>query len=230
MNGNYFEQLAAKYDAWFRTPHGQYVKHFEHEMTMSLTDVIPGMYVADIGCGTGLYTKELCQMGAKVVGVDISPEMLEIAAQKTRNYTDSVEFVIGDASALPFADNCFDRVFSITAMEFFEKPQPCLHEMYRILRPGGHMIVATLNSLCLWAVQRRIKSWFSQTIFSHAKFHSIFDMQRMLKPYRITSWRGGIFIPPFAPEWLINNCGKVERIGETLMPHLGAFIVARIDK
>ena len=230
MSGNYFEQLAAKYDGWFKTPHGQYVQHFENEMTMSLTDVKPGMYIADIGCGTGLYTQELCRLGAKVVGVDISPEMLEIAARKTHNYADSVKFIQGDATALPFDDNSFDRVFSITAMEFFEEPQLCLHEMYRILRPGGHMIVATLNSLCLWAVQRRIKSWFSQTVFSHARFYSIFEMQKMLKPNRITSWRGGIFVPPFAPEWLIKNSKTIERIGETFTPHLGAFIVARFDK
>lgn len=230
MNGNYFHELAAKYDSWFQTPHGRYVQAYENEMIMSLADIKENMRIADVGCGTGLYTQKLCQHGAKVVGIDISPEMLEIAARKTEQYKDRVEFVRGDAACLPFADCSFDLVFSITAMEFFDKPKQCLHEMHRILRPGGHMVVATLNSLSLWAMQRRIKSIFSETIFTHAHFYSIFDINKMVRPYKISAWRGGIFIPPFFPKWIINNPGGAERMGQKLTPHLGAFIVVRIDK
>lgn len=230
MNGNYFYELAAKYDAWFTTPHGRYVQHYEHEMIMDLADIKADMDVADVGCGTGLYTEELCRLGAKVVGIDISPEMLEIAAKKTMLYQDQIKFVVGDAASLPFYDNSFDLVFSVTAMEFFQKPKQCLHEMYRILRPGGHMVVATLNSLSLWSMQRRIKSLFTKTIFSHAHFYSIYDISNMLKPHKITAWRGGIFIPPFAPKLAINNPELFERIGQKLVPQLGAFVVVRIDK
>lgn len=230
MNDNYFQELAAKYDAWFQTPHGRYVQYYEHEMIMSLTDIHSGMEIADIGCGTGLYTKELCRHGGKVVGVDISPQMLEIAAEKTRQYADNVTFLEGDAACLPFADHSFDLVFSITAMEFFQNPQQCLHEMYRILRPGGHMVVATLNSLSLWAIQRRIKALLNHTIFSHAHFYSVFDIAKMLRPHKISGWRGGIFIPPFAPEWIINNPGGLERLGQKLTPQLGAFVAVRVEK
>lgn len=230
MNGNYFHELAAKYDAWFKTPHGRYVQYYEHEMIMSLAEVKAGMKIADVGCGTGLYTEELCRLGANVVGIDISPEMLEIAAQKTIKYCSKIEFVEGDAASLPFNDNSFDLVFSVTAMEFFQKPKQCLHEMYRILRPGGHMVVATLNSLSLWSMQRRLKSLFTKTIFSHANFYSIYDIKSMIRPHKITGWRGGIFVPPFAPKWAINHPEFFERIGQKLVPQLGAFVVVRIVK
>lgn len=230
MNENYFRKLAEKYDAWFETLHGRYVEFYEHEMVMSLAEVKPNMKIADIGCGTGKYTEKLCRLGANVIGIDISPEMLEIATNKTSTYRDKVTFMLGDAAELPFEDNYFDMVFSITAMEFFSKPRQCLHEMYRVLRPGGCMIVATLNSLSLWAIQRRLKAMFVGTIFSHAQFYSIYDIKEMMKPYKISEWRGGVFIPPFASDWIIGKPEQLERMGQKLIPQLGAFLVVRVDK
>lgn len=227
---NYFQELAAKYDAWFQTPHGQYVYRYEREMILDLAEVQKNMYVADVGCGTGIYTNEFCAAGARVVGIDISPEMLAIAAEKNKAWGNRVSFVTADAAALPFPDNAFDMVVSITAMEFFEEPRLCLHEMYRILRPGGRMIVATLGNLSLWSIERRIKTWFKRTIFSHTRFYSIRDIARLLDPITISDWRGGIFIPPFAPSTLIRRPDKLERWGQKWIPALGTFLVVRVDK
>lgn len=227
---NYFQELAAKYDAWFKTPHGQYVYRYEREIIMDLVRITPGMTVADIGCGTGIYTNEFCQAGANVTGMDISPEMLAIAAEKNKRHGDRVRFIAGDAAALPFDDNSFDMVTSISAMEFFEKPRDSLQEMYRVVKPGGRLVVATLGSRSLWSLQRRIKTWFSKTIFTNARFYSIGDLRSFLAPYPITAWRGCIFIPPFAPSWLVDNPDRVERWGQRCAPALGTMIVARVDK
>ncbi|MDR3592139.1 MAG: class I SAM-dependent methyltransferase [Negativicutes bacterium] len=227
---NYFQELAAKYDAWFATPHGRYVFCHEREKIMELLDIKPGIYTLDIGCGTGIYTNELCQAGARVVGVDISPEMLAIAADKNRQHGDTVSFLAADAAALPFADESFDLVTSISAMEFYEKPRESLQEMYRVLRPGGHMLVATLNSLSPWSLQRRIKSLLKRTIFTPARFYSIYAVRDFLAPHPITAWRGCIFVPPFAPAGLINNPDHFERWCQRHIPSLGTFIVARVDK
>ncbi len=227
---NYFQQLAAKYDAWFKTPHGQYVYKYEREMIFHLLDIQKGVSVADIGCGTGIYTHELCLAGAKVTGVDISPEMLAIAAERNRAHGLMANFIEGDAQALPFTDNTFDCVISITAMEFFQEPAQCLQEMYRILKPGGHMVVATINSLNIWSLERRIKTWYTQSIFSRTRFYSINDMKSLLAPLVIDNWRGGIFVPPFAPERLINNPDRMERWAQAHIPAFGAFLVVRVNK
>lgn len=190
---NYFQQLAAKYDAWFKTPHGQYVYRYEREIIMDMARVQPGMTVADIGCGTGIYTNEFCQAGASVVGVDISPEMLAIAAEKNMRHGDKVRFITGDAAALPFNDGKFDMVTSITAMEFFEKPREALQEMYRVVKPGGRLVVATLGSRSLWSLQRLIKTWFASTIFTQARFYSIGDLRAFFAPYLLPPG-GGAFI------------------------------------
>lgn len=227
---NYFQELAAKYDAWFATPHGQYVYRYEREAIFDLLNIKPGAYTLDIGCGTGIYTDELCQAGARVVGVDISPEMLAIAAEKNKQHGDNVSFDVADAAALPFDDNSFDLVTSISAMEFYEKPRESLQEMYRVLKPGGHMLVATLGSLSLWSLQRRLKSMLKKTIFTPARFYSIYDVRDFLAPHPLTAWRGCIFVPPFAPESLIKAPDGFERWCQSHIPSLGTFIVARVDK
>lgn len=230
MNKNYFQELAAKYDAWFATPHGRYVWRFEREAVMELAAVAPGLEVADIGCGTGIYTGELLAAGARVVGVDISPEMLAIAAAKTAAYGDAVSFLPGDAAALPFADGSFDLVTSITAMEFFSKPGECLQEMYRVVKPGGRLIVATLGSLSPWSWQRRLKTFFRRTVFRHAHFYSLGDIRALMAPQPITAWRGAVFVPPFAPAGFIERPDGFERWCQRHIPQMGAFLVVRVDK
>jgi ubiquinone/menaquinone biosynthesis C-methylase UbiE len=230
MNANYFQELAAKYDAWFATPHGRYVHRFEREAVMALAAPAPGMTVADIGCGTGIYTDELLQAGARVTGVDISPEMLAIAAHRTARHGDAVTFLTGDAATLPFAAASFDMVTSITAMEFFADPRACLQDMYRIVKPGGRLVVATLGSLSPWAWQRRLKTYFKKSVFRHATFHSLTDLKTYLAPHAITAWRGIIFVPPFAPAALIRHPDPFERWCQRNIPSLGAFLVVRVDK
>ncbi|MDR7868687.1 MAG: methyltransferase domain-containing protein [Sporomusaceae bacterium] len=230
MNANYFHELAAKYDAWFATPHGSYVHRFEREAVMALAAPAPGMTVADIGCGTGIYTDELLQAGARVTGVDISPEMLALAARRTARHGDAVAFLTGDAAALPFATASFDMVTSITAMEFFADPRACLQDMYRIVKPGGRLVVATLGSLSPWAWQRRLKTYFKKTVFRHATFHSLGDLRAYLAPHKITAWRGAIFVPPFAPAALIRRPDPFERWCQNHIPSMGAFLVVRVDK
>lgn len=228
---NYFQTLAQKYDSWFQTPHGRYVWQTEREMILSLALVKPGDHIADIGCGTGIYTAELLAAGASVTALDISPEMLEINKQRNAAYGEQAAFLQGDAAKLPLADNSFDAVISVTAMEFFEEPGPCLKEMLRIVKPGGYMVVATLNRLSLWAMQRRVKSWLRPTIFSNASFYSLGDVRRMLEPYySINAWRGGVFVPPFAPARLIESPDSFERWGQKRIPQFGAFLAVRVDK
>ncbi|MDR3560265.1 MAG: class I SAM-dependent methyltransferase [Negativicutes bacterium] len=227
---NYFQELAARYDAWFATPHGKYVYRYEREIILELLDITPGIYTLDIGCGTGIYTNELCEAGARVVGVDISPEMLDIAAENNKQHGDNVSFSVADAAELPYDDNSFDLVTSISAMEFYEKPRESLQEMYRVLKPGGHMVVATLNSLSIWSLQRRLKSMLKRTIFTPAKFYSISDIRTFLTPHPITRWHGCIFVPPFAPQALIDSPDAIERWGQRNIPALGTFIAARVDK
>jgi arsenite methyltransferase len=113
----------------------------------------PGDRVLDVGCGPGFYVAELLEtVGAEgsVVGLDVSRDMLGVAAKRTEGHA-NVEFHEGRATALPVADESFDRALSVQVLEYVEDVPAALSEMRRVLRPGGRLV--------LWDVDWGTVSW-----------------------------------------------------------------------
>ena len=106
-----------------------------------LAELAPGGQVLEIGSGPGRLAVKLAELaqGVRVIGVDISPEMVERAgALAVRlGVADRVEFRLGDASSLPFPDASFDVVVSTFSLHHWPNPAAGLSEIYRVLRPGG---------------------------------------------------------------------------------------------
>ncbi len=99
-----------------------------------------GERVLDVGCGTGVYVPYYRARGAgRVVGVDLSPEML---AQARARFPDTA-FCQGRAEALPFPAMTFDVVFANHVLFFVEDIPQALREARRVLRPGGWFVAAT---------------------------------------------------------------------------------------
>lgn len=106
----------------------------------------PGQRVIDVACGTGVLTRLVAQRvgsGGSVVGLDINEEMLAVAERKAP----AIEWQRGPAEALPFDDGSFDAVVSQFGLMFFQDRRAALQEMARVLRPGGRLAVAVLDSL-----------------------------------------------------------------------------------
>ncbi|MBH8596560.1 class I SAM-dependent methyltransferase [Thermoactinomyces sp. CICC 10523] len=99
-----------------------------------------GKRVVDIGCGGGIYTSELLNLGAKsVVGIDFSEAMLSVAKSEHKE----IEFCKGDAYATGLQDCSFDLVFSRALIHHLRDLPAYFREVYRILKPGG--IIITQN-------------------------------------------------------------------------------------
>lgn len=97
-----------------------------------------GKRLLDLGCGTG-FIMELAQPYFKeIIGVDITPKMLEIAEKKFKknNYT-NLHLQLESTDKLPFDDNSFDMVTAYSFMHHLTTPVPTLKEAYRVLRKGG---------------------------------------------------------------------------------------------
>ena len=123
--------------------------------------------VLDVACGTGDMAVSLVERGCTVTGVDISEEMLAIARQKAPIVT----FMIADAEHLPFPDASFDAVTCAFGVRNFVHLEPGLHEMLRVLKPGGRMVIlelATPDSSLIRPFYnlytRRIIPWLGQRL------------------------------------------------------------------
>jgi ubiquinone/menaquinone biosynthesis C-methylase UbiE len=109
--------------------------------------------VLDVATGPGHLAIELAKLGAqlgelgpsRVAGVDISRTFVKIAEENARAAGVGVRFQLGDAQALPFADESFDAVVCRAAFKNFAEPVKALDEMARVLRPGGFALVMDLN-------------------------------------------------------------------------------------
>ena len=102
-----------------------------------------GQEVLDVGCGTGVAAITAARSGARVRGLDLTPELLERARDNARLADVEIEFKEGDAEALPFDDAAFDVVLSQFGHMFAPRPDVAVAEMLRVLKPGGIIAFAT---------------------------------------------------------------------------------------
>ena len=100
---------------------------------MELTGVAAGASVADLGCGSGAFTRLLAERGFVVTGVDLSPKLIALARQR---YPD-ITFEESDIESLHFKDGSFDAVMLSGVIHHLPDPVQCVQEVYRILHPGG---------------------------------------------------------------------------------------------
>ena len=99
----------------------------------------PGSRALDVACGSGKLTLELLRRarGGLVVGLDFSPRMLRVAADRAPGPA----YLRGDGLRLPFAGDSFDAVTVAFGLRNFADPELGLREMARVLRPGGRALV-----------------------------------------------------------------------------------------
>ncbi len=98
----------------------------------------PGMNLLDIGCGSGYALRMAAERGAAVTGLDITPELIEIAAERVPGAT----LVRAAMDALPFADRSFDAAVGFNAVQFAESAERAVGEAARVVRLGG-LVAAT---------------------------------------------------------------------------------------
>lgn len=120
--------------------------------------IASGARVLDVATGTGVVAVTAARGGARVTGLDLAPALLERARHNAAVAEHPhIEWVEGDAEALPFEDASFDVVLSQFGHIFAPRPDVALREMLRVLRPGGTIAFAT------WPPEHLVGRFFALT-------------------------------------------------------------------
>jgi demethylmenaquinone methyltransferase/2-methoxy-6-polyprenyl-1,4-benzoquinol methylase len=134
-----FDRIAPVYDVMNRVMTAGLDRRWRRRAVQAV--VWPGDRVLDACCGTGDLALEAERRGGRVVGLDFSERMLELARKKST----TIEWVQGDALALPFPDGDFDAATVGFGVRNLEDLEAGLHELARVLRPGGRVAVLEIT-------------------------------------------------------------------------------------
>jgi trans-aconitate methyltransferase len=105
------------------------------ESVLELLGVKPGERILDLGCGTGYLTQQINDLGADVVGIDYSPEMI----QKAKENHPEISFNVADASRFSFTEP-FDAIFSNAVLHWVKNHDTMMKSVYHSLKPGGRFV------------------------------------------------------------------------------------------
>jgi ubiquinone/menaquinone biosynthesis C-methylase UbiE len=104
-------------------------------------DDFKGKKLLEIGCGLGTDLLQFARGGADVTGIDLTPVSIELVKKRFALYGLAVRAQVADAEHLPFSDNAFDVVYSFGVLHHTPNTQQAIHEVYRVLKPGGRIII-----------------------------------------------------------------------------------------
>jgi len=110
---------------------------------VQFAEIAAGQSVLDVACGTGVVAVTAARRGARVKGLDLSPVLLEVARANAALAQVQIDFVEGDAEALPYSDASCDVVLSQFGHMFAPRPEVAIQEMLRVLKPGGRIAFST---------------------------------------------------------------------------------------
>src|SRR6187401_2756322 len=118
-----------------------------------------GARVADLGCGSGVFTELLRQQGFQSIGLDISPKLIELGRRKYPG----LELIEGDAENLPFESESLDGVLLSGLVHHFPDPRRLAGEVRRVLRSGGRFVAFDPNRMnpFMWLYRDRASPFYS---------------------------------------------------------------------
>ncbi|UZE97999.1 malonyl-ACP O-methyltransferase BioC [Alkalimarinus alittae] len=150
------------------------VAYFQRNVGYRLLELIPQETLltnnttrVDLGCGTGYFTPKLQRSDSHIVGLDLSEGMINHARE---NRVGDIQWIVGDAEVLPFADSSIDLIFSSLAVQWCSSYEQLFAELFRVLKPGGVIAFSTLLDGTLKELEA---SWQEVDSYRHVNAFSV---------------------------------------------------------
>lgn len=128
--------------------------------------------VLDVGCGPGVFEEELSDLN--IVGLDSSPEMIEVAQERMPDR----EFRLGRAENIPFPDARFDGIFFVTSLEFIEDYRKAVDEAARVLSKEGRLEAILLNPESNYFKEKMSKGGYIRDNIKHTNLEELMNYLR----------------------------------------------------
>lgn len=177
--------IANSYDDYYNTDFGKQVDIIEKDIIKTLMSDITRGKMLELGCGTGHWTEFFLKEGFELTASDISEPMLELARTKGLN----AKFIKGDSVKLPFADESFRVVASITMLEFVQNKDAVIREIYRVLKPGGYLILGCINASSILGKNKE-----SDEVFKDAKLLTYSELTHKLHLFGAAKYGFGVYL------------------------------------
>lgn len=144
-----------------------------------------GKRVLDVGCGGGLLSEAMAKKGADVTGIDLAPLTIEVARLHALESNLPVRYLRESAEThATHSAGCYDIVTCMEMLEHVPEPDSVLRAMHALVKPGGHIVVSTLN--------RNLKSYLLAIVGAEYVLNLLargtHTYERFIKPSELARW------------------------------------------
>jgi SAM-dependent methyltransferase len=201
--------------SFYRSPLGDIARRFVGRVVRSRFSNCTGYSILGVGYATpylGVFRDEAVRVLA------FMPAEQGVVNWPSSGHSASA---LVEVTKMPLPDSSIDRVLVVHALEISEHPHDLLSEIWRILTPGGRVIVVAPNRSGLWA---RLDS----TPFGHGQPYSLGQLRDLMREalFSPTQWTEALYVPPFRSRTLLHSASAVETIGAYFsLPGAGVLIV-----
>lgn len=148
----------------------------------------------EIGYGSGVFMPELAKRASELFGIDPHTMPREVETV-LRNHGIAATLVTGSAERLPYPDAFLDAAVSVSAMEYVENIEAACHELRRVLRPGGILVIATPGTSPIWDLALRLSTGENPQQYADRRQRLLPTLKRHFKVTNETA------VPAFGGRW-----------------------------
>ncbi len=205
-----------KYDNNFKSKAGKHFIKRKIEQAVSFKVIREREKVLEVGSATGIFSFEYEKLNIQLISIDLAYMNINYAKYKKKLKDSKIDFRVGDVEDLEFDDNTFDGVLSFSTLRYVPNIKKALSEIYRVLKPGGYIILDFPNKNCPWFGS--LKKYVLGREHIHDNHYLNKEIENLLfdTGFININIKQGLFIPKSTPNRLFSLFRMFEFLAEKI--------------